>query len=186
MIIYTIGHSNRPLEELVEILRSAAISTLADIRRFPGSRRNPHFSRAALEKSLPEHGINYFHIEQLGGHRKPVPDSVHTGLRNNSFRAYADHMMTAEFRRGVEILPGLEKPVAVMCAEAVPWRCHRNLLSDWLVRHGHTVIHLISVSGRREHEAMGISTLRDGHVLYPEPRQAQDTLPFSEGEGDEG
>lgn len=186
MIIYTVGHSNRPIEELVEILRSAAIVTLADIRRFPGSRRNPHFSRASLERSLPERGIEYVHIEELGGHRKPSPDSVHTGLRNNSFRAYADHMMTPEFRRGIETLSGVEEPVAVMCAESVPWRCHRNLLSDWLVHHGHSVVHLISTSGHREHEPMKISTLHEGHVLYSEPHQAQDTLPFSESERNKG
>lgn len=180
MTVYTIGHSDRPIEELVEILKSAAIATLADIRRFPGSRRNPHFSREALEQSLPRYGVDYTHIKELGGHRKPNPDSIHLGLRNQSFRAYADHMMSPEFSRGIETLSRLRKPVAVMCAESVPWRCHRNLLSDWLVHHGHSVVHLLSVSGRREHEPLEISTLREGHVIYRAAGPMQDTLPFGE------
>lgn len=179
MTIYTIGHSNRPLEELMEILQSVSIGTLADIRRFPGSRRNPHFSREALKDSLPKHGIDYVHLEELGGHRKPQPDSIHRGLRNDSFRAYADHMMTTEFRRGIDRLLSLPGPVAVMCAESVPWRCHRNLLSDWLVHNGHSVVHLMSVTTRRDHEPLPVSRLRDGQVVYDGERE-QGTLPFGE------
>lgn len=179
MIIYTVGHSNRTLDELVEMLRSQAISTLADIRRFPGSRRNPHFSRDSLAHSLPELGIDYVHIEELGGHRKPRPDSVHDGLRNSSFRAYADHMMSEEFRRGIEKLSTLTGPVAVMCAEAVPWRCHRNLLSDWMAHHGHSVLHVTSPTTVRQHEPLGLSKLENGDVIYPAEPPSQNSLPFN-------
>lgn len=178
MTIYTVGHSNRSLEELLEVLQSASIATVADIRRFPGSRRNPHFSRDALERSLPLHAIAYAHLEQLGGHRKPRRDSIHEGLRNESFRAYADHMSSEEFARGIERLSELDHPVAVMCAEAVPWRCHRNLLSDWLVLHGHSVVHLISPTSQSHHQPLDISRIRDGNVIYPAPEPDQRELPF--------
>src|SRR5947209_5152452 len=137
--VYTIGHSTRALEEFIALLREHGVKRLADIRRFPGSRRFPHFARDALEVSLPERGIEYVHIPELGGRRKANPDSTNTALQNEQFRAYADHMATDEFRRAVDGLlasggeddrPGRsvgagETPAlrtAVMCAEAVPWR----------------------------------------------------------------
>src|SRR6476469_8063551 len=122
--IYTIGHSTRELHELVALLKENAVTRLADIRRFPGSRRYPHFSREALQKSLPENGITYVHFEDLGGRRKPSGDSVNTALRNEQFRAYADYMATPEFQSAVDRLLDSDRTTAYMCAEAVPWRCH--------------------------------------------------------------
>src|SRR5205814_124509 len=120
--VYTIGHSTRALEELVALLREHGIERLADIRRFPGSRRYPHFSREALERSLPERGIEYVHVPEHGERRKPAGDAPNTALRNEQFRAYADHMATAEAREAIERLLEFEGRTVVMCAEAVPWR----------------------------------------------------------------
>src|SRR5712691_1714793 len=141
--IYTIGHSTRELHELIGLLEENGVTRLADIRRFPGSRRYPHFSRDALSKSLPENGIVYEHFEDLGGRRKPLGDSPNTALRNEQFRAYADYMATEEFRNAVDRLIDSDLTTASMCAEAVPWRCHRNLLSDELARRGIEVVHIL-------------------------------------------
>src|SRR5947208_6704305 len=154
---YTIGHSTRSLEELVALLREHGIERLADIRRYPGSRRYPHFSRDALEVSLPEHGIAYVHLPKLGGRRKASGASPNTGLRNEQFRAYADHMASDEFRRAVDGLLALEGRTAVMCAEAVPWRCHRNLLSDELLRRGCDVVHIVGRGQAKPHEMSSLA-----------------------------
>jgi uncharacterized protein (DUF488 family) len=167
MRIYTIGHSTRPLEELIALLREHGIKRLADIRRFPGSRRWPHFSRDALEVSLPERGIEYVHIPELGGRRKPSPDSQNTALQNEQFRAYADHMSTEEFRRAVDGLLRLEGRTAVMCAEAVPWRCHRNLLSDELLRRGVEVVHILGRGKVQRHEMSPYARVDGDRVIYP-------------------
>ena len=165
MRIYTIGHSTRPLEEFVALLREHEIQRLADIRRFPGSRRFPHFSRDALERSLSERGIAYVHVPELGGRRKPAADSPNTALRNEQFRAYADHMATEEFRQAVG---GLLEPwrTAVMCAEAVPWRCHRNLLADDLVRRGVEVMHIIGRGEAKRHEMSPLARVAGDRLIY--------------------
>ena len=152
--IYTIGHSTRSLDEFIRLLRHEGVSRLADIRRYPGSKRYPHFSREALSRSLPEAGIEYVHFEDLGGRRKPAADSPHTEIRNAQFRAYADYMATPEFQAAVGRLLDSEKRTAYMCAEAVPWRCHRNLLSDELVRRGLTVVHILGEGKRQKHEVV--------------------------------
>ena len=167
MRIYTIGHSTRSLEELVSLLREHGIKRLSDIRRFPGSRRYPHFSRDALSVSLPERGIEYVHIPELGGRRKPSADSTNTALQNEQFRAYADHMATEEFRRAVDGLLDLEGRTAVMCAEAVPWRCHRNLLSDELLRRGVEVVHIIGRGQAKRHAMTPYARVEGDHVVYP-------------------
>src|SRR5689334_14493726 len=167
MRIYTIGHSTRSLEELVSLLREHGVKRLADIRRFPGSRRYPHFSRDALEVSLPERGIEYLHIPELGGRRRPSPDSKNTALQNEQFRAYADHMATEEFRRAVEGLIEFEGRTAVMCAEAVPWRCHRNLLSDELLRRGVEVVHILGRGKAQRHEMSSYAKVTGDFVTYP-------------------
>lgn len=164
--IYTIGHSTRALEELVVLLREHGIRRLADIRRFPGSRRHPHFSREALERSLPERGIEYVHLPELGGRRKPSGDSPNTALRNEQFRAYADHMTTREFREAVERLLAFEGRTAVMCAEAVPWRCHRNLLSDDLLRRGVEVVHILGRGEAKRHEMSADARVDGDRVIY--------------------
>ncbi len=151
-LIYTIGHSTRSLEEFVKLLQHNGVRTLADIRRYPGSRRYPHFSRQSLQSSLAERGIDYVHFEDLGSRRKPLPDSPNKGIRNEQFRGYADYMATPQFRDAVDRLLAIPGRTAVMCAEAVPWRCHRNFLSDELVRRGVKVIHILGPSSTQEHE----------------------------------
>jgi uncharacterized protein (DUF488 family) len=143
--LYTIGHSTRTLEELIQVLRAHSIQTLVDIRSFPMSRRLPHFNRESLEKTLPEAGIRYVWTKELGGRRKKIrDDSPHIALRSPSFRNYADYMLTEEFRSAITALIKLadELPTAYMCAERVYFRCHRMMVSDWLVGHGHQVRHI--------------------------------------------
>ncbi len=164
--VYTIGHSTRELEELAGLLRENGVARLADIRRYPGSRRYPHFSRQALEESLPDYDIAYVHFEDLGGRRKPRPDSPNTGLRNEQFRAYADYMATPEFHAAVDRLLDSELTTAIMCAEAVPWRCHRNLLSDELVRRGIEVVHILGPNSRKTHSLSEYGTIEGDHVAY--------------------
>lgn len=175
MRIYTIGHSTRPLEELIALLNEHGVGRLADIRRYPGSRRFPHFSRDALQITLPEHGIEYIHVPELGGRRKPASGSANTALRNEQFRAYADHMATDEFRAAVDALLAFEGRTAVMCAEAVPWRCHRNLLSDELLRRGAEVIHIIGRGEVKRHEMSPMARVEGDHLVYP---AGQSTLPL--------
>ena len=171
-LIFTIGHSTRSLDELVRLLRHEAVTRLADIRRFPGSRRYPHFSRESLERTLPTDGIEYVHFEDLGGRRKMLGDSPNTALRNEQFRAYADYMATPEFHAAVDRLLASEKRTAYMCAEAVPWRCHRNLLSDELVRRGLDVVHILGPGSRQRHELNPLAVIAGDHVEYPASLQA--------------
>lgn len=151
-LIYTIGHSTRSLDEFIKLLQHNGIRTLADIRRYPGSRRYPHFSRESLERALAAAGIDYVHFEALGGRRKPAADSQHQTIRNEQFRGYADHMATPEFNAAVEHLLAIDGRTAVMCAEAVPWRCHRNFLADDLVRRGVRVVHILGIGQIEEHQ----------------------------------
>jgi uncharacterized protein (DUF488 family) len=145
LTIWTIGHSTRSLDELIELLLRNEIELLADVRTAPGSRRLPHFGKSVLEVELPRHGIVYVHLPALGGLRKPRPDSVNSGWRNASFRGYADYMQTREFALALEDLMRLarERRTCVMCAEAVPWRCHRSLIADALTARGVEVLHII-------------------------------------------
>jgi uncharacterized protein (DUF488 family) len=166
MNIYTIGHSTRSLDELVALLGENGVTRLADIRRFPGSKRYPHFSREALSRSLPSLGIAYEHFEDLGGRRKPAPDSVNTVLRNEQFRAYADYMATPAFDAAVARLLESDRVTACMCAEAVPWRCHRNLLSDDLVRRAVEVLHIIGPRSVKAHELSSIARISGGRIVY--------------------
>ena len=172
MNIHTIGHSTRPLAELIALLREHGVQRLADIRRYPGSRRYPHFSRDALEISLPASGIAYIHMPELGGRRKPAADSMNTALRNEQFRAYADHMATDEFRAAVDNLLAFDGRTAVMCAEAVPWRCHRNLLSDELLRRGVDVVHIVGRGEAKRHEMSPMARVEGDHLVYPAEQSA--------------
>lgn len=166
--IYTVGHSTRSIEEFLRILGSFDIATLADVRRFPGSRRHPHFSSEALARSVATEGIDYIHIPELGGRRKPLPDSKNLGWRNESFRAYADHMLSSEFATGLARIFAARQPLALMCAEAVPWRCHRNLVSDALVGRGVQVLHIAGPSQSRPHTLTPFARVApDGTVTYP-------------------
>lgn len=165
--IYTIGHSTRTLDELVALLVEHGVTRLADVRRYPGSRRHPHFSREALEQSLPTRGIEYVHFEDLGGRRRPAKDSRNAAWENEQFRGYADYMCTAEFRAAVDRLLDSERATAVMCAEAVPWRCHRNLLSDDLVRRGIEVIHIVGPRSSDAHRLSKMARIVGDCVTYP-------------------
>ena len=169
--IYTIGHSTRTLAELVGLLRDQGVTRLADIRRFPGSRRHPHFSREALEQTLPRRTeIAYEHFEALGGRRTPLKSSPNGGWESESFRGYADHMLSDEFRDAVERLLASDAATAVMCAESVPWRCHRNLLSDDLVRRGIEVLHIVRADSLQPHVLNEMATIDGDRVIYPAPQ----------------
>jgi uncharacterized protein (DUF488 family) len=151
--IYTIGHSTHSIEEFIVMLQVYGIQTLADIRRYPGSKRYPHFNSPALAAALEKEGINYIHLEALGGRRQPKPDSGNTAWRNAAFRGYADYMETAEFKIAIQQLEALalQQTVAYMCSEAVWWRCHRALVSDYLKAHGWKVMHILSINKAEEH-----------------------------------
>ncbi len=144
--IWTVGHSTRSIEEFNQILTTHQIKTLVDVRTFPGSRRYPQFNREQLSNSLQLIDIGYVHLPELGGRRKARPDSKNTAWNNEGFRGYADHMETLEFKKGIQDLLGLssEKRTAVMCAEAVWWRCHRGLISDFLKSQGVKVLHIMT------------------------------------------
>jgi uncharacterized protein (DUF488 family) len=167
--LYTIGHSTRTLDELVSALRSHDIETLVDIRAFPMSRRLPHFNRESLEQSLPANGLRYIWMKALGGYRKATrQDSPHTALRNPSFRNYADYTLTEEFNRAIDELLQIAdaSPTAYMCAERVYFRCHRMIVSDWLVAHGHQVLHIDGEGPTRPHNLMAEARLIEGQVIY--------------------
>jgi uncharacterized protein (DUF488 family) len=154
---YTIGHSTRTLEELVEVLQAHSIQTLVDIRSFPMSKRLPHFNRESLVESLPAGGIRYLWMKELGGRRKKIrDDSPNVGLRNASFRNYADYMLTEDFERAIAELVRIAEHsrTAYMCAERVYFKCHRMLVSDWLVMHGHQVLHIDGAKPPRCHKPL--------------------------------
>ncbi|PYX08196.1 MAG: Fe-S cluster assembly protein HesB [Acidobacteria bacterium] len=167
--LYTIGHSTRTLEELIEALQAHSIEILVDIRSFPMSRRLPQFNRESLEKSLPEVGVKYLWMKELGGRRKKIrDDSPNIGLRSPSFRNYADYMLTNPFQQSVTELIKLagQSRTAYMCAERVYFRCHRMLISDWLVAHGHEVLHIDGTGPAKPHKLTAESRLVDGQVIY--------------------
>jgi uncharacterized protein (DUF488 family) len=175
--IFTIGHGNRSQDEFLRLLASAGIRRLVDVRAFPGSRRHPQFGRAALETSLPDAGIEYlWEGEALGGRRRARADSPHVALRNASFRAYADHMQTEAFRAGVERLIELSThgPIAIMCAERLPWQCHRYMISDYLVALAIEVRHLIDQTQPREHRLRTEARVSPSGLIYD--AYAQGTL----------
>jgi uncharacterized protein (DUF488 family) len=167
--LYTIGHSTRSLEDLVDTLQAHAIETLVDIRAFPMSRRLPQFNRESLENSLPVAGIRYVWMKALGGYRKKSrEDSPNVGLRNASFRNYADYMLTAEFRTAMADMVTLAENsrTAYMCAERVYFRCHRMLVSDWLLAHGHEVMHIDGTGPLKPHHITAEARMIDGELIY--------------------
>jgi uncharacterized protein (DUF488 family) len=171
--IFTVGHSTRSSEELLALLREAGVELIADVRAFPSSRRHPQFNRDALSSWLAEAEIRYLHLPGLGGRRDPAPDSPNGGWREPAFRGYADHMTTAEFKGALGQLEreGRLVPTAIMCAEAVWWRCHRRLIADALVARGWCVEHLGIGEGRAVHELPPFAVVEpDGLVTYP-PQQ---------------
>ena len=167
--IFTIGHSTRAIDEFIELLKTYSITLLVDIRTIPKSRYNPQYEQNALEKSLQSQDIEYAYIKNLGGLRTASKDSVNDAWRNKSFRNYADHMQSAEFRQGLEELLRLteQATVAIMCAEAVPWRCHRSLVADALVARSFPVCEIISKGNVREHVLTSFAVVQGQSITYP-------------------
>ncbi len=177
--VFTLGHSTRAAAEVIGMLQEAGVERLVDVRRFPGSRRHPQFGRDALAAALAAAAIEYRHEPDLGGRRQPLPDSPNTAWRVAAFRGYADHMESAEFRAALErlIAGAAERPTAILCAEAVPWRCHRRLIADALVARGLEVVDLLE-PGRREAHRLhpDARVLPGGRLVYPAPEPAQAAL----------
>jgi uncharacterized protein (DUF488 family) len=167
--VLAIGHSTRAADVLVDLLVSAGVRTLADIRTIPRSRANPQFEGPALAQTLARAGIGYAHLPSLGGLRRPREGSLNGAWRNSSFRGYADHMQTPEFEEGMCELRALarEGPVAVMCAEAVPWRCHRSLLADALLARGVVVEHITGRGRTQPHRLTAFARIEGRKVTYP-------------------
>jgi len=174
--VFTIGHSTRPIDDFIHLLKSHGVQRVIDVRTVPRSRFNPQFDVTRLPASLRAAHIRYTHLPGLGGLRKPRRDSPNTGWRNKSFRGYADHMQSAAFKRSLERclkFAGVEH-VALMCAEAVPWRCHRSLIADALVARGIDALEIASDTRVRPHTLTPFAKIKDGEITYPaEPAAAQ-------------
>jgi uncharacterized protein (DUF488 family) len=166
--IWTVGHSNRPLNDFLELLTESAIEAVADVRRFPTSRKYPYFNREMLSDSLHEVGIVYEHFSEMGGRRRPRPGSHNTVWLNESFRGYADHLETEEFAAGAERLKqlALNHRTAVMCAEALWWRCHRSLIADYYKASGMAVHHILSSGKTTEHSYTSAARVIEGKLSY--------------------
>ena len=167
--IFTVGHSTRTFDELVEILRSHGVQAVTDVRLIPRSRRHPHFNDEHLATELPRHGIAYLPFKKLGGRRRTSPDSINTAWRNDSFRGYADFMQTAAFDEALAALmdAARAKVLTTMCAEAVPWRCHRSLISDALTVRGWRVMDIMSATKASEHKLTKFAVVNGTSVTYP-------------------
>lgn len=176
MAVYTIGHSTRTADEFMRILKAFRIQFLADIRTVPRSRRNPQFEREVLRKLLEDHGIQYAHIPGLGGLRRPRKDSPNGGWRNESFRGYADYMQTEDFAVALAELVALAEGgfTVIMCAEAVPWRCHRSLVGDALLVRGIEVVDIMSGNGSRAHRLTPWARVEEQQITYPASEEMKD------------
>jgi len=168
MRIWTIGHSTRSFNEFTELLKENKIEVVADVRSYPGSRKFPHFNAESLSRSLPATGTDYVHLKHLGGRRKVRHDSPHTVWRNEAFRGYADYMDTQDFKNGISELLKLatQKRTAIMCSEAVWWRCHRSMISDYLKAEGVTVEHIMSIGKTEIHPFTSVAKIANGRLLY--------------------
>jgi Protein of unknown function, DUF488 len=173
-VVFTIGHSTLPIDRFIALLRTYGIELLVDIRTVPHSRHNPQFNRPALTDTLSAEGIDCVHIYALGGLRRAHKDSLNTGWRNGSFRGYADYMQTEAFLRALEtlILLGRSKRTAIMCAEAVPWQCHRSLVADALGVRGIPVVEILSETSYRMHRLTSFAQVDGMQITYP-PEQAR-------------
>jgi len=179
-IVLTIGHSTRPIEEFVRLLDAHGVQRLVDVRTVPRSRHNPQFNQDSLPQELARAGIAYTHMPSLGGLRHPRKDSRNLGWRNAGFRGFADYMQTPEFRRALKNLIAMAKKerVAIMCAEALPWRCHRSLIADALLARGVRVEDIFSLTSTRPHRLTPFAHVFGTEVTYPD-------LPFAEQESTE-
>jgi uncharacterized protein (DUF488 family) len=173
--IFTLGHSTLSIERFIALLQIYSINCLVDIRTIPRSRRNPQFNNSALASTLVAADIEYVPLQALGGLRSPRKDSLNTGWRNRGFRGYADYMQTGAFQEGLEVLLQMarQKSAAIMCAEAVPWRCHRSLVADALNARGVPVIEILSESNSRSHKLTPFAHVQGTQITYP---PAQTTL----------
>lgn len=167
--IFTIGHSTRPIEEFISILKAFDIKLVADVRTIPKSRFNPQFNSDVLKKSLKNHHIDYVHMAGLGGLRHPKKDSPNTAWKNASFRGFADYMQTEAFKNSLTTLieTAEKQHTAIMCAEAVPWRCHRSLIGDALLVRGIKVVNIMSESTIREHNLTPWAKVNGKRIIYP-------------------
>jgi uncharacterized protein (DUF488 family) len=168
-LVLTVGHSARTLEDFLALLKAHEVNQLLDVRKMPGSTAHPHFNEDTLAAALQQAGIGYRHVPALGGLRRRQPDSPNGGWRNRSFQGYADYMQTAEFEAGLQTVIEQAKRgrVALMCAEAVPWRCHRSLIADALVARGIPVEHIMSLTRRQPHTLRPFARVQGTHVIYP-------------------
>jgi uncharacterized protein (DUF488 family) len=170
-LILTIGHSTRAIEDFVRLLQTHGVTRVVDVRTIPRSRHNPQFNSDALPRSLIRAGIGYIHVAGLGGLRHAKRASANTGWRNASFRGFADYMQTPGFEEALNGLISVAQQdrTALMCAEAVPWRCHRSLIADALLVRGIRVEHIMSAAGRKAHTLTPFAKVHDTHISYPEP-----------------
>lgn len=168
--IWTIGHSTRTAAHFIEMLQSFKIEILVDVRSYPGSKRYPHFNKENLEELLSEKSINYIHLKSLGGRRQPKPDSKNTAWKNAAFRGYADYLETDDFKTAINQLEeiAVKQRTAYMCSEAVWWRCHRSLISDYLKINGWVVYHIMETNKSNEHSYTAPATIIDGKLSYNE------------------
>lgn len=166
--IWTIGHSTRPMAEFISMLNSFGIELVADIRSFPGSRKFPQYNKEALSVSLPQNNIRYMHLKSLGGRRKVKPDSKNTAWKNAAFRGYADYMETDRFKEGITELEkfAIDQRTAYMCSEAVWWRCHRSMVSDYLKVRGWKVMHIMGIAKEEEHPYTAPAKIVNGELTY--------------------
>ncbi len=167
--VFTIGHSTRPMTEFIDMLSGHGITTLIDVRTVPRSRHNPQYNRDTMPETLAPYGIGYEHVEGLGGFRRTHPDSTNTGWRNKSFRGYADYMQTQEFSENLLWVMALadQQRVVLMCAEAVPWRCHRSLIADALVVRGVTAEEILSPTRLQRHKLTPFARAQGSVIAYP-------------------
>ena len=170
--VFTVGHSTRSIDEFVELLQVYEVETVADVRSIPKSRHNPQFNSELLKQSLKAKHIRYKHIKKLGGLRHAKKDSINLGWRNSSFRGFADYMATPEFAEGLEMLTKIAslRRTAIMCAEAVPWRCHRSLIADALTKKGWIVRDIMSKKSASRHRLTPFLKTKDGRLFYPAPK----------------
>jgi uncharacterized protein (DUF488 family) len=168
-VIFTIGHSTHPIDEFIELLRAHGIQAVADVRTIPGSRYNPQFNEYDLKKSLQDARLRYRHLKRLGGLRHTTKDSVNLGWRNTSFRGFADYMATDEFEKGLQALIKIasSRTTAIMCAEALPWRCHRSLIADALIKKGWVVHDIMNRTSATKHRITPFLKVKKGQLIYP-------------------
>jgi uncharacterized protein (DUF488 family) len=183
-VVLTVGHSTRPLEDFIGLLQHYSVQMVIDLRTVPRSRHNPQFNRETLPGRLESAGIKYIHMSGLGGLRHPRPDSTNTGWRNASFRGFADYMGTDDFEKNLEDVIRLSRRerIALMCAETLPWRCHRSLVADALVIRGMRVEHILSLNHHQPHSLTPFAKVQGTRVIYP-PQEIEESEDADNTEG---